>query len=393
MDKQRLTYLVERHLAEELTDPEQQELSMIVSSEEEATLFKTILAEMMVLEAPVFPANPERWQQLAQHIIDLDRSPESIATTHPGRFFRLYRWSAAVVLLLLSGLGIYFLMDRNDPSSGRSRAAIIPALVTEPVSKNVLTLWDGTQVLLDEVKNGKIGSQENTTITKQDTQITYTNTDSGTGTFYNVISTARGGQYEVILSDGSHVWLNAASSLRFPASFSNRERSVELSGEAFFDVKHADKVPFLIHSGPITTSVLGTAFDVKAYPGQKTTIISLQQGRVKVQTGSGVLATLEKGQQLRVVENNGWSKKVIDPSAVAAWKSGDLIYKDERLEDIVADLERTFAVSIEIKRTLLKKELITVSFHKREGLEKALQMICRMVDGRLSGGNGIFIIE
>ncbi len=168
-------------------------------------------------------------------------------------------------------------------------------------------------------------------------------------TDYHVISTAPGSDYEVILSDGSHVWLNAASSFRFPASFSGKQRTVELAGEAWFDVQHAQQIPFLVHSGAFTTSVLGTAFDIKAYPGQHQLQVDVQRGKVQVQAGSKLLATLEKGYQLKVIADTIIRQHKIDTNKVSSWKRGELRYEEETLENMVADLQRVYKDSIVIK--------------------------------------------
>jgi ferric-dicitrate binding protein FerR (iron transport regulator) len=261
------------------------------------------------------------------------------------------------------------------------------------MNKNSLLLADGARIWLDEVNNGKIATLEGTTITKKDSQIIYTTTGDNNNIYYNVVSTARSRQYEVVLPDGSHVWLNAASAIRFPASFTNKERSVELLGEAWFDVQHADKVPFVIHSGNLTTSVMGTAFDIKAYPGEQSMTVAVQRGKVKVQSGNSLLTTLEKGQQVKVAANANAVESNIDTAIIAGWRRGDLYYKDERLADIITDLQRVFNASIQIKKASLKEEITTVSFNKNTGLAKALAIICRITDARFSVNNGIYTIE
>ncbi len=207
-----------------------------------------------------------------------------------------------------------------------------------------------------------------------------------------MISTARGSDYELVLTDGSHVWLNAALFLRFPP-FSGKERIVELVGEAWFDVEHADKMPFRIHSGQYTTSVLGTAFDIKAYPDQKNMTVSVQRGKVQVQAGSNTLATLEKGEQVRIIADTNIRKQGIDIAAISSWKRGELRYDDETLESIVADLQRVFKDSIVLKNKALKNVQARVVFKRSDGLEKILQVLSMVYDCRITKNNNIIIIE
>jgi ferric-dicitrate binding protein FerR (iron transport regulator) len=168
---------------------------------------------------------------------------------------------------------------------------------------------------------------------------------------------------------------------------------VELSGEAWFDVQHADRIPFLIRTGAVTTAVMGTAFDIKAYPGQRSLMVSVQRGIVKIKAGNKTLTTLTKGQQVRVGADTNFSTSGIDTLAVAAWKKGTLLYKDEPVKDIMADLQRVFNNSIVIKRAALEQEVITVSFNKSSGLQQALEIVCRITDAKLSKQQGTFIIE
>lgn len=301
-----------------------------------------------------------------------------------------YRWwAAAAAVLLLISTGIYFFSDRR---SNTGLAVTQKSLPATPVDKNVLTLPDGSQIWLDEVKNGPIAKLGHTTITRQDNQILYTTTDAGDAAGYHVISTARGSTYEVVLTDGSHIWLNAASSIRFPTAFSGSERIVDLSGQAWFDVQHADKIPFLVHSRTLTTTVLGTAFDIKDYPGEKDRMVSVQRGKVKVQTGTKVLATLVKGQQVKITDTIAYQQSV-DALTIAGWKQGNLVYTDEALEAIVADLQRVFKDSIFIKNTALKKIKTSGVFNKSTGMQQVLEILCNITDSRLSKKNGVFIIE
>jgi len=393
MNHQRLTWLLDQHLANKATEQERQELLDLVKANADEDLFKQVLSEKMQEEIPGLPVHAAPWQKMIQDIVNVDKIPVASAKRST-RVFALYRWvAAAAAVLLLIGSGIYFFMSRRPGAGLAASQKTLPALAVTPVNKNLLQLSDGSSIWLDEVKNGKIAKYENTTITKQDSQIIYTTTGHSTATYYNVVSTARSSQYEVMLPDGSRVWLNSGSSIRFPASFTGKERSVELLGEAWFDVQHADKIPFVIHSGDIATSVMGTAFDVKAYPGEQSMIVAVQRGTVKVQSGNKLLAILEKGRQVKVMADARYFQSAIDTANIAGWKKGNLYYKDERLADIVADLQRVFNDSIQIKQASLKEVITTVSFNKNTGLRKALDIICRITDARLSESNGIFIIE
>ena len=387
MSKERLTWLLEQHLSGNATEHERQELLALVKANADEALFTQVMSEMMQQETPNAPVNAAPWKKMAQDIVKIDKR----GARGPGRLYTLYRWAAAAAVLLLTGTGVYFYLNSNDSSNFARKT--IPVLPMTPENKNSLLLYNGSNILLDETKDGQIAIQENTIVTKRGSQIVYTTTDNSAALYYNVLSTARSGQYEVVLPDGSQVWLNSASAIRFPASFSGKERSVELMGEAWFDVRHADKIPFVIHSGNITTSVMGTAFNIKAYPGERVMTVSVQRGRVKVQSGDRLLATLEKGRQVKVTAEAGNFQSEIDTASIAGWKKGNLYYKDERFVNIVADLQRVFNDSIQIRNASLKNVITTASVNKSIGIRKVLDIICRITDARFSENNGIYIIE
>jgi ferric-dicitrate binding protein FerR (iron transport regulator) len=190
------------------------------------------------------------------------------------------------------------------------------------------------------------------------------------------------------------VWLNAASSLEYPQQFGNDKREVFLSGEAYFDVKHADKLPFIIHTGKVSTMVLGTAFNIKAYPGRENIIVSVSRGKVKVQYDNKDVATLIQGQQVKVknAASQPVEKKAISLEPTA-WQQGNLMYDDETMEDIVAELEQVYDVHIRLQHESIRHVRIATSFRREIGVDQALLILCQLTDTRLKQENGLYIIE
>lgn len=207
--------------------------------------------------------------------------------------------------------------------------------------------------------------------------------------------TARSEYKHIRLPDGSEVWLNAASTLEFPENFGEEKREVYLSGEAFFDVQHAEQLPFVIHTGKVSTTVLGTSFNIKAYPGRRNVTVSVSQGKVSVNYGDKTPATLTKGQQLKVDlgrEIRAGKKTLV--AEAAPWKQGDLRYDGETLADIMADLERVYDVKINIEQETLRKVPVSTSFKRDIGVEQALQVLCRLTDTQLTlTAEGIYTIH
>jgi Fe2+-dicitrate sensor, membrane component len=198
----------------------------------------------------------------------------------------------------------------------------------------------------------------------------------------------------LLLPDSTQVWLNAASTLEYPQQFTGDKREVHLSGEAYFDVKHADKVPFVIRTGKVSTLVLGTAFNIKAYPGREHIIVSVNRGKVVVNYNDKDVATITKGQQVKV--NNAGrqapEKKSITTDA-AAWQQGHLTFDDETIEDIVAELERVYDVRIRIHDEAIRHMRISTTLRREKGVDEALQVLGLISDTRVTQENGVYIIQ
>jgi ferric-dicitrate binding protein FerR (iron transport regulator) len=198
----------------------------------------------------------------------------------------------------------------------------------------------------------------------------------------------------IVLPDSTKVWLNAASTLEFPSDFDKDKREVRLSGEAYFDVQHAENAPFIIHTGKVSTTVLGTAFNIKAYPGQENIIVSVSHGKVRVNYGDKAPAMLTQGQQLKVneVTESAITKKAALVET-APWKDGSLAYDGETMEDIVADLVRVYNVNIRIDNKAISVINISTSFRRDIGIKEALHILCRLTDSELLTADGMYVIK
>ncbi len=198
----------------------------------------------------------------------------------------------------------------------------------------------------------------------------------------------------LMLPDSTEVWLNAASELEFPEKFGSDKREVLLTGEAFFDVKHADKIPFVIYTGKVSTVVLGTAFNIKAYPDMDKITVSVKRGKVQVNYSDKRVALLGIGEQVSIALNDSIVKeKKLDEVEVSAWQKGKLVYDDYTVEDITKDLERVFNSSIRVNNNMVRGLRVSTSFDKAMGTEKALEILCRLTDAKLSKENNIYYIK
>jgi ferric-dicitrate binding protein FerR (iron transport regulator) len=208
-------------------------------------------------------------------------------------------------------------------------------------SKALLILGDGSMVTLDSVHRGALARQGNTEIVAQGGGRLAYEAHGGASEF-NTIRTPRGGQYQVTLPDGSRVWLNAASSLRFPTTFDGKDRSVELTGEAYFEITARSSQPFKVKVGDTEVDVLGTHFNVMAYDDEGSINTSLLQGSVRV--GNLVLTP---GEEARLDRQTGVLKKTdSDTEQVVAWKNGLFQFEGATIETIMRQVGRWYDVDV-----------------------------------------------
>lgn len=273
------------------------------------------------------------------------------------------RYAAAVIIICMLSVSAYFLIkqkpekqiakteniheDKNDVSPGRNTA--------------VLTLANGATINLDSAANGALTTQGNSKILKLNGLLSYsTLNNKSTKGLYNTISTPRGGQYQLILADGSKVWLNAESSLRFPVSFTGKERKVELVGEAYFEVAHisslrgegrekAAAMPFKVKVHGMEVEVLGTHFNINSYDNESMVRTTLLEGSIKINKNNSS-SLLKPGQQAQM--NKSGEIKIInnaDVEEAIAWKEGKFQFDRADIYAIMRQLARWYDVDVEYK--------------------------------------------
>ncbi|HEY9195949.1 MAG TPA: FecR domain-containing protein, partial [Mucilaginibacter sp.] len=230
-------------------------------------------------------------------------------------------------------------------------------------NKAILTLANGKKISLTDARKGQIINQQGILISKTASgQLVYTIVDDGkTGANspaemqYNTMETPRGGQFQLLLPDGTRVWLNAASSLKYPVNFTaSSERKVELSGEAYFEVTHNKERPFRVVTSRQVVEVLGTHFNVNAYADEPNTKTTLLEGAVKV-TGGANTALLKPGQEANLTDN--FKVADVDTDEAIAWKNGYFRFDDERLETIMRKISRWYNVDVVYQDNDVKDDL------------------------------------
>ncbi len=271
----------------------------------------------------------------------------------------IFKVAAAIFFVLLS-VGAFFLLNNKESRhlAGIQKNQTLQNDIAPGGNKAILTLSNGSTIILDSIQNGLISQQGNSKVIKlDDGKLAYRKESSATATVqYNTISTPRGGQYQLELADGSHVWLNAASSITFPTSFTGKERSVVITGEAYFEVTHNEKMPFYVKVNNTVVQVLGTHFNINAYDDEGVSKTTLLQGSVKVSKGKESVL-IQPGEQVQVsqLSDEMVIKKNVDLAVVMAWKNGRFAFSDADIQTVMRQLARWYNFNIEFKGEIKDK--------------------------------------
>lgn len=291
----------------------------------------------------------------------------------------------AIIVLLFLSAGYFYLLPGGETYQQPTivSKALVPVNDVAPGgNRALLTLDDGTAIILDSAQNGLLGEQGNTRVKKLDNGLLAyePNTVEEVNEekiFYNTISTPRGGEYQVTLSDGTKVWLNAASSIRFPTVFKGTDRQVQIKGEVYFEVAKNAAKPFKVNAGRSAIEVLGTHFNVNAYDDEMQVRTSLMEGAVKVTNADNIGSqekVLKPGQQARM--NRSGSIHVvnnIDTEEIMAWKNGMFVFKSTDLSVILRQIARWYDVDITYHRNVEKQ--FTGQITRNSNVSKVLEIL------------------
>ena len=255
--------------------------------------------------------------------------------------------AAAVVLMVLSVGG--YLYFQNKSAATENQLAVNTHDVDPGGNKATLTLADGSRISLTDANNGELAKQSGVKISKsKNGELVYSVAASdATPLAFNTISTPRGGVYQVNLPDGTKVWLNAASSIKFPTTFAQlSQRKVELEGEAYFEVAKNKKVPFVVATSGQQVQVLGTHFNISSYTDERELKTTLLEGSVKVIAANTIV--LKPGQQSNLKRNGSGDLKVstANIAQVMAWKNGFFHFEKENLHEVMRQLSRWYDIEV-----------------------------------------------
>lgn len=298
-------------------------------------------------------ADLERWFAIPKRALEDDARLEAEVARHERRVKAgsIRRWLPYAAAVLLAGIliGFYtkhvFIREyRGSQPVPTASADVVPGS-----DKAVLTLGDGSELILGSGNEGNIADQNGVKIIQLDGgKLSYQDAGAADEVLYNTITTPRGGQYQVVLPDGSTVRLNAASSLRYPTRFVGAAREVYLTGQAYFEVAASETDPFIVKTGMVDVAALGTRFDIMAYPEEKELNTTLVQGSVRVsEQETGVL--LKPGQQASRVKGEKLSVREVNLEEAVAWTNGLFYFGGVPVAYIMRQIQRWYDVEVEYR--------------------------------------------
>ena len=376
LSKNRVSYLLEVYSDGKATTEEEQELFNWVAGGDEQPI-KKHLEKLLSSYNSAEEATDVDWEGLYQQIIRA-KSAHEIEPVEPK--MRWISWAAAAAILLLIGIGYYFFTATTHVEKGKNELTVVKQQkvddIAPPNSVNaVLTLGNGQKIILDSTGNGTLAMQGAVQVVKlADGQLAYKGTSKEIQV--NSLSNPRGSKViGVILADGSKVWINAESSLKYPTAFAGKERKVEMTGEAYFEVAPNAAMPFIVNKGGTSIRVLGTHFNVNAYEDERTMNVTLLEGSVSV--------TAEGGRQPKVIKPGGQAqvnkngdielKSTVDLDEVTAWKNGLFSFRGAGIETIMRQVSRWYDVDIVFEKHVPEKFYAEVS--KTTGISTLLKML------------------
>ncbi|MES2275925.1 MAG: FecR domain-containing protein [Bacteroidota bacterium] len=352
MTDRRLDFLFQRLLRREVTAAEKKELMDLVADEDNEQQVNALLEDSWNRHA--FSGVRFTAEESDQLLKDINTAKQP-SVRNPA-IISWYRYAIAASLLFFLSIGGYFLIHK-DPDTQTSRQLVTH--VKKEFNKAMLTLANGKKIDLSDAKSGELVKESGLKIYKdRQGKLTYVvqggDSDATQPISYNTMETPKGGQWHLILADGTHVWLNAASSIRYPTRFTGAERNVELSGEAYFEVAKKKDMPFIVKTSQTAIKVLGTHFNVNAYESADTKT-TLLEGSIQASNSSSTIL-LKPGQQAIARSNASEIQiKNVNTDESVAWKNGYFVFHNDNILNIMNQLSRWYDIDVRYQGDVTQK--------------------------------------
>lgn len=348
MSNNRLKYLLDQYVSKAISPEDEQELFELITQGSYDDQIKEYMSDAWHMQYSELMSKQQS-KRILSSVFNYQGGkvvPIQKATN------RKFIWIAASVILIMAGAVLYFSPGKHASTSTMSENKIKqpPNDVMPGTSGAVLKLDDGSSIVLDNAANGNLTQQGNTILVKSGAVISYVKSgQSEKQIHYNTIETPKGRQFQLVLEDGTKVWLNAASSIRFPVAFVGKQRIVEISGEAYFEVAKNKQRPFQVMCNGSVVEVLGTHFNVNAYADEESINTTLLEGAVKVTKGNNQ-KIIKPGEQAQV-RNDGSVRSTtnINIDEVVAWKNNSFLFDNTDVKKLMRQLSRWYDVDIVFK--------------------------------------------
>lgn len=365
----KIKQLIPRYVKGELDEPGERELrAWRDKSEEHEEMFRRLVSAKRLEEGfRRFVKTPEAEERAWNRILN--------RTTRKGRHIRKWSWIryAAMFVLPLAIVGVLYFLLSDSP---REEVTLAEVQILPGKAKAELVLPGGDKVLLSD---GTMQTVREGVSNKGDTlRYEELGTErSGTPEEYHVLRVPRGGEYTLVLADGTTVYLNAESELKYPVRFSGKSRKVYLKGEAYFDVERNEEMPFTVEAQGVQVLVLGTSFGVRAYEGEENILTTLVRGKVDV-SADGQRAGLIPGQQADFnKKDDRLTVAEVDVELYVGWKDGRLVFDNQPLSVILNELGRWYSFDVVYTNNSLKQIPYSLNIKKHEDIAHVLKFIER----------------
>lgn len=360
--QERLIELLAKKITGTLSEQEEQELFARLEAEPAARTFADQFS-------PEFLANELKLREETDSQAEWEKF-----RVQAGFRKRNLRWSfgrsmavaASLLLIVTAGLYLYFQRNSRDNSTAEQKPIVND--IPRPEANALLTLADGRTVVLDSENSGNEALKGQGILNLDEKELKYGKT-AGSAVVFNTVSTPRGVTYKLVLPDGTGVWLNTSSSIQFPTAFTGKKREVTVTGETYFEVTKNAAKPFVIHVNDVAVQVLGTNFNIEAWPGKPFVNTTLLQGSVSVER-SGRRVILKPGQQAVAAQTISVSSDA-DIDQVIAWKQGKFVFRATNIQDIMENLARYYDFEVTYQGTVTSS-LFVGTFERNAPLSEIL---------------------
>jgi transmembrane sensor len=384
MSNNRLKYLLDHYVAKTISTEEEQELFQLIAQGVYDEQIKEYMSEAWHMEYCQLMG-----EQQSKRILSavFNHKPAKLVSIHRP-LKRKFIWAAASIIFIIVSASLFLLVGKHSSKSTLSENHSAPPSndVMPGTSGAILKLDDGSSIVLDNASNGNLAQQGNTLVVKNGAEINYVKgvAQDEKQIHFNTVETPKGRQFQLVLEDGTKVWLNAASSIKFPVAFVGKQRIVEITGEAYFEVAKNKQKPFQVMCNGSMVEVLGTHFNINAYADEETMNTTLLEGSVKIVKGADQ-RTIKPGEQAQI-NNDGSLHKTsnVNVDEVIAWKNNSFLFDNTDVRKLMRQLSRWYDVDVVFKGATNEPLTLYGTISRTATLSTVLKMLESTGDVKLS---------